>query len=52
MPFFVKGNVSDQRRIMVVKKVVVFGLVFELEVVEGKILRLGKVTETKQNFYH
>ena len=37
MPVFVdKGNVSDQRRIMVVKKVVVFGLVFELEVVEGK----------------
>ena len=37
MPFFVdKGNVSDQRRIMVVKKVVVFGLVFELEVGEGK----------------
>ena len=37
LPFFVdKGNVSDQRRIMVVKKVVVLGLVFELEVVEGK----------------
>ena len=37
---------------MVVKKVDVFGLVFELEVVEGKkILRLGKVTERKQNLY-
>ena len=52
LPFFDKGNVSDQRRIMVVKKVDVFGLVFELEVVEGKkILRLGKVTERKQNLY-
>ena len=37
---------------MVVKKVVVFALVSELEVVEGKILRLGKVTETKQNSYY